>query len=93
MNFEERVVQALNGLDLMDPKVTIRKNRGPRILAEVVSPSFQGMTDGRRQAMIWGKLLDELGDDDSSQVEYVGAFTPHEVVEFLAKANAASNSI
>ena len=93
MNIEERVVQALKGLDLIDPKITIFRNRGPRILAEVLSPSFEGMRDGRRQAMIWGKLLDELGDEDSNRVEYVGTFTPREHVELLAKANATSHTI
>jgi acid stress-induced BolA-like protein IbaG/YrbA len=92
MDIEERVIRALKGLDLVDPEVKIFESQGSRILAAVVSPSFEQMEDADRQSLIWGKLIDELGDYDSRQVGYVVTATPREVAEDIAQMDAAPNS-
>ena len=88
MDIEERVVQVLKGLDLVEPEIKIFDSHGSRILAAVISPSFEGMDDADRQSMIWGQLIDELGDYDSRQVGYVITSTPQEVAESVARAHA-----
>ena len=63
-------------LDLDDPEVNILDNRGTKVLASVVSPSFDTMDEAERQSMVWGRLIDELGDHDSRWVEFVFTDSP-----------------
>ncbi len=93
MDFEQRVVQALKGLNLIDPEIKIFESHGSRILASVVSPSFDKMEDADRQSMIWGQLIDELGEYDSRQVGYVITSTPQEVAESIASVNSTLHQI
>jgi len=90
MDINEKVKRALEGLDLIDPEVRILENRGSRVLVGLISPSFEQMEDGDRQAMVWGKLIDDLGYNDSSRVEYVFTRTPRELEEDIAQATASA---
>jgi hypothetical protein len=81
MDFKERVRKVLEGLEVEDPKVSILDTRGSKVLASVVSPSFETMDEGERQALVWGRLIDELGDYDSRWVEFVYTDSPTEVAE------------
>src|SRR4051812_30946209 len=74
-----KVKKALEGMDLVDPVVKILENRGSRVLASVVSPSFEAMDEADRQSMVWGRLIDELGDHDSRLVEFVYTDSPLEI--------------
>ncbi len=91
---KERVKQILEQFNVIDPKVDILENRGLRILAAVVSPSYEEMEEGERQAMVWGKLPDELGDQESRWVEFVYTDSPGELKarHAEAKAQAAAES-
>jgi hypothetical protein len=90
VDIKEKVKAALETLDLEDMEVRILENRGSRVLAAVISPSFERIEDADRQSMVWGKLLDDLGDDDSRWVEYVFTKSPREVAEDIAEAEAAA---
>jgi hypothetical protein len=81
MLLEEKVQKRLEGLEIVDPKVRIIKNYGLRILAQVVSPSFETMDEGDRQVFVWGKLLDDLPDRESLMVEFVYTDSPSEIAE------------
>ena len=84
MDMKEKVRKILEQLEVDDPQVKILEESGAGILAQVVSSSFQGMDDWKRQRLVWSKLLDDLGDDQSRWVEFVFTDSPAEV--------AASNS-
>jgi hypothetical protein len=86
MRLEDRVRALLEGLDIVSPQVRIIDHYGARILAQVISPSFETMDEGDRQRLVWGKLLDELPDQDSRMVEFVYTDSPSEIAE----AEAAS---
>jgi acid stress-induced BolA-like protein IbaG/YrbA len=90
MDIKERVKRVLEGLDLVDSEVKIPENRGTRVLAAVISPSFEAMEEADRRSMIWGQLIDELGDYDSRRVESIFTATPREVAEDIAEAEAAA---
>ena len=56
MNIKENESRsALEGMDIVDPKVRILENRGTRVLASVVSPSFETMDEADRQSLVWGR--------------------------------------
>ena len=86
MLLEEKVKKLLEGLEIVDPQVKILEHFGLRILAQVVSPTYETMDEGDRQAMVWGKLLDELPDRESRMVEFVYTDSPSEIEEANAEA-------
>jgi stress-induced morphogen len=89
LNIREKVQQILQRLAIADPQVRILEESGTRVLAQVVSSSFEGMDEGERQRLVWSKLLDELGDDQSRWVEFVFTDSPNEL-EAAEKAEAGS---
>jgi hypothetical protein len=86
MLLEEKVKKLLEGLEIVKPEVRIIDHYGLRILAQVVSPSFETMDEGDRQVLVWGKLLDELPDRESRMVEFVYTDSPSEIEEAEAQA-------
>ncbi len=90
MDIKMKVKQVLEQLDLADLEVRILENRGSRVLVAVISPAFEEMDEADRQELVWGKLLDELGDYESRRVEFVFTDTPKEIEEAIAEANAAA---
>ena len=88
MELKEKVKKLLEGLDIDSPQVKILDHWGLRILAQIVSPSYETMDEGERQEMVWGKLLDELPDRESRMVEFVYTDSPSEI-EAAAKAAEA----
>lgn len=85
MKLEEKVKRLLEGLDLAAPRIKILDHHGLKILAQVVSPSFETMDEGDRQRLVWGKLLDELPDRESRMVEFVYTDSPSEIEQEEAK--------
>jgi hypothetical protein len=79
MDIKEKVRQALLRLDVVDPEVRIIDEPGYRVVALVVSSSFEQMSDGDRQHLVWGKLLDELTDREQGWVEFVFTKAPSEL--------------
>lgn len=64
---------------------------GGKLLAFVVSPVYEGMDEGDRQAQAWGLLLDNLSDDEQSQVAFVYTNTPQERAEAERQAKASGS--
>ncbi len=79
MNIKEKVKEILTRLDVTDPEVRILDEPGYRVVALVVSRSFEKMSDGDRQHLVWGKLLDELTDREQEWVEFVFTKAPSEL--------------
>jgi len=79
MDIKDKVKQTLMHLNVVDPEVKILEEFGYRVVALVVSKSFEGMPDGDRQHMVWGKLLDELTDREQEWVEFVFTKAPSEL--------------
>jgi acid stress-induced BolA-like protein IbaG/YrbA len=79
MNIKEKVRQILMSLDVIDPEVKILDEYGHRVVALVVSNSFEGMSDGDRQHLVLGKLLDELTNKELDWVEFVFTKAPSEL--------------
>ena len=79
MDIKEKLKQVLKRLDVVDPEVRILDEFGYRLVALVVSKTFEGMSDGDRQHLVWGKLLDELTDREQEWVEFVFTKAPSEL--------------
>ena len=62
---------------------------GGKFLAFVLSPSYEGVDEGDRQAQAWGLLLDNLPDDEQAQVAFVFTNTPEERAEAEREAKAS----
>ena len=88
MDIKEKVKNILERLDIAEPEVKILDEFGYRVVALVVSKSFEGMPDGDRQHLVWGKLLDELTDREQEWVEFVFTKAPSELASSGTTARA-----
>ena len=75
---KHQIMKILTGhLKLEAPEFRLEK-AGPKIIGNVISPSFRGMRDHVRQKQIWEALESELGDEVVNKVGMILAFTPDE---------------
>jgi acid stress-induced BolA-like protein IbaG/YrbA len=87
MDHKDKVKRILEHLEVETPEVHIERGHGYRIVAEVVSPSFEMMSEGERQRLVWSKLLDELDDDEQRAIDTVFTNSPSEHQEVMAGSN------
>jgi acid stress-induced BolA-like protein IbaG/YrbA len=64
-------------LKLVDPQFVLEKS-GSWIYGDVISLTFKGKRDHKRQVMIWDALEAEFGERAKSMVGMLLAFTPDE---------------
>jgi acid stress-induced BolA-like protein IbaG/YrbA len=64
-------------LNLDNPQFSLQKI-GPKFSGSVISNSFKGKRDLKRQQMIWDALDAELGADSVHVVGTIFAYTPDE---------------
>ena len=58
-----------------------------------MSATFEGMADGDRQHLVWGKLLEELGDREQEWVEFVFTEAPCELDEDVAESKGPGDRV
>ncbi len=87
----DQVKQLLEGMDLEDPKVEILEPFGRKLLIGVISPSYERMNEGERQALVWDKLLDAIGDDATRWVEFVYTDSPTEALARRSRGEVAES--
>ena len=64
-------------LSLDQPEFKLEKI-GNKLAGSIISPTFKGKSDRRRQEMIWKALDAELGSNSILQVGTILAYTPEE---------------
>src|SRR5437016_5895710 len=64
-------------LKLIEPEFHLEKV-GPRIIGNIISPTFKGKRDHQRQKMIWDALQEEFGADSVLKIGMLLAYTPEE---------------
>ena len=78
--YDRRLLDCLRSLDLSNLAVRVfpADPHATKYFGEVISTSFEGLSEGRRQAIVWRKLLDTLDEDDQARVEFVITDAPSE---------------
>ncbi len=74
---QERLQSILAGPDLADASVELSWD-GPRLVASVVSASFENVDEAERQAMIWDLLEQHLSIDDRLRIAFIFTNSPRE---------------
>ena len=74
--FAEKVRKSLEGLGLANAEILFEDPDSYRLVAVLLSDSFDGMEEGERQEMVWGKLLADFDDDEIRRVEFVFTQAP-----------------
>lgn len=49
-----------------------------KALVTVVSPDFEEMDEGRRQELVWERVLADLSDEEQAQIEFIFTKAPSE---------------
>jgi stress-induced morphogen len=55
--------------------------RSSQALITLVSPTFEGMSDGARQEMVWDQILKSLSEEDQERIEFIYTKAPSELKE------------
>lgn len=76
---QSRLERYLAALPLQDVRATVERSDNG-LMAVVVSPSFRGKGEAKRQELVWTHLLALLSPGDLETIEFVFALTPDEDV-------------
>lgn len=79
-DIDQRLETSLQGLPIDSPEIRIFPSDTAKLryFARVVSKTFEGMNEARRQALVWNRLLNTLDDSDQRRVEFVFTDAPSE---------------
>lgn len=75
---------------LESPEISARRGDFYKFLGFVISPTFEGMDDGRRQEIVWAEILDHLSPEMQDRIEFIYTDAPSEMGE---KPSDASTEI
>jgi acid stress-induced BolA-like protein IbaG/YrbA len=75
---QDRLRQSLETLRVKKPVVRVIPGDTSKVIGVVVSPTFEGMRDEKRQELVWEHVLKTLDEFDQSQVEFVFTNAPSE---------------
>jgi hypothetical protein len=76
--FSQRLKQSFERV-LSDPIVRAWEGDFAMILVSVVSPTFEEMDELERQLLVWDRVLEDLGPEDRTRIEFIYTDTPAEV--------------
>lgn len=79
MDLKEKIEHILLQMPVVEPEVKFLDGYGYRFVILVVSGSFETMSDGDRQHMVWRNLLGGLTDREQESVEFVFTKAPSEI--------------
>jgi hypothetical protein len=78
MTAQERVRDVLQSLPLERPEIYVVPAESGRLIATVVSESFDGMDEAERQERVWDAMLRQMTPLERSGVEFVFTISPHD---------------
>ena len=74
----ERLEEVLKSLPVESVDVEVRSTSPSRVIGLVESPTFEGMEDHERQALVWRHILDHMDEPERVRVEFVFTDAPSE---------------
>ena len=79
-NFALRLETTLRALPIESPEIRVYPADPAKYkyFGSVTSRSFEGLDDGRRQAMVWDQILNTIDDEDQRRIEFVYTHAPSE---------------
>jgi hypothetical protein len=94
VDVKQKLREVFGRLDVERPEVHFEPGPPYRIVAEVVSPSFERMDEGERQLLVWSAILDELTDVEQRDIDTVFTHSPaeHEAI-FSGPDKPATQSV
>jgi hypothetical protein len=81
--FADRFRACLETIDVASPDVRVypADSAGYQYYGEVVSPDFETMNDGKRQRLVWDRILALLDYRDQERVAFVYTNAPAELLD------------
>ncbi len=74
-NLKDRVRSLLANAQFADPTIAVTWD-GPRLVASIVTSSFEGINEAERQALIWDLLAANLSEEDHRRIAFVFTDVP-----------------
>ncbi len=94
MKYEEVLVEKIRrSLEKhLDNPVVEYVDRDFGLLARVISPTFEGMEENRRQTLVWGCILESLSIPDRRDIAFLFTYSPSELKARRQEAEARSTA-
>lgn len=89
--FESKIREAIDALGLDRPSIRFPPNDNPRLLLAIVTPTFEGMDEAKRQSLVYEALLEHFSFDDLTEVEFIFTDAPSEIEEEEAAGEPAAS--
>lgn len=88
-SLDTRLADCLRDLSGPDAEVRVQSadRAGYKFFGWIVSPTFEGLNEGRRQSAVWGRLLRVLSEEDVHRIEFVSTLTPDEDAKQMLAAS------
>ncbi len=75
--FKDKLTQSLDGY-VERPVIDTLPSGIYKIDVGVVSPTFEGMNEARRQEIVWGRVLETFEVDEWRRIEFIYTDSPSE---------------
>jgi len=69
--------------------IEVKESEPFRFVANIVSPTFEGMEDWERQEFVWKRVYEKFSEQDIQWLEFIFTNTPAEMAAY-AEANEQS---
>jgi acid stress-induced BolA-like protein IbaG/YrbA len=76
--FKDKLKHSLEG-HVEDPEVDAIPGDYHQVLGIIVSPSFEGMDEGRRQEIVWDRVLRTFDEAERRSIEFIYTNAPSDV--------------
>lgn len=76
--FREKLKQSLQGY-VQDPAVSALPGDFSKVLGVIISPTFEGMDEARRQEIVWDRVLNTFDETERRSIEFLYTDAPSEV--------------
>jgi hypothetical protein len=76
--FSEKLKRSIEGY-VDQPHVSAIRSDSFDYMGIVISPMFEGMDEGERQAIVWGRVLDTFPIEERKRIEFIYTDAPSEV--------------
>lgn len=76
--FRDKLRTSLEGI-LDNPEVDAIRGEFTKVMGVVVSPSFEGMNEAQRQAVVWDRVFKTFEPADVKRIEFIYTDAPSEL--------------
>ena len=89
----QKLKTVLADLPIQVDLVKVAPSNAFLVIAQIVSPNYEGMDEAERQSMVWNHIHRALDDEEQRRVEFVYTDAPSELEELVENHPTAKQDL